>query len=316
MTKPTPPSSPADQAELAAMLAAHEGLLDRYRALPKREPPARLDAAILMSARRAVGQRARPRWWIPLASAASLVVAAGIGWRVHLAGSNVADPIPEEIPEAGEAQEIMLYESPVASPPPAARPAAEKSLDVVSEAKPKRERAPESTVDSPTPAAEAGNKATPADKAVNADLNLGKATDAIAPPPAPDAADAANPSPAGRPPAAPPPAAAFTDDEPAGLDAPAKLEPLPEPPKETQLKSLPAAPRAEEEPPPAAAPSAAAGATTRQNSDAEDQAASAIAAIEALLAQGRIDEARGAIRAFRSRYPDHSLPAEWRRYEH
>ena len=50
-------------------------LSQRYRELPREEPPRALDDAILVASRRALTRR---RWYVPLATAA--VLAVGIGW--------------------------------------------------------------------------------------------------------------------------------------------------------------------------------------------------------------------------------------------
>lgn len=79
------PMLPNDD-DIEALLADDSDLLKRYRALPQSEPGKHLDAAILGRASNAVRRPvARQRWLIPVASAASLVVAAGVGWRIHLA---------------------------------------------------------------------------------------------------------------------------------------------------------------------------------------------------------------------------------------
>jgi hypothetical protein len=79
------PMIPQDD-DIEALLAEDSELLKRYRALPLSEPGKHLDAAILGRATNAVRRPvARQRWLIPIASAASVVAAAGIGWRVHLA---------------------------------------------------------------------------------------------------------------------------------------------------------------------------------------------------------------------------------------
>ena len=88
MNTPVLPPSPIspDDDDLQALLSEDSALLKRYRALPDSEPGKHLDAAILGRAANAVRRpAARQRWLIPLASAASVVAAAGIGWRVHLA---------------------------------------------------------------------------------------------------------------------------------------------------------------------------------------------------------------------------------------
>jgi len=82
MNTPLPP----DDHDLDALLAEDSELIRRYRALPQSEPGKHLDTAILGRAGNSVRRSVpRPRWLIPVASAASIVAAAGIGWRVHLA---------------------------------------------------------------------------------------------------------------------------------------------------------------------------------------------------------------------------------------
>lgn len=86
MNTPMPSHEDARDDDLEALLAADSELLKRYRALPQGEPGKHLDTAILGRARNAVRRpTARQRWLIPVASAASVVAAAGIGWRVQLA---------------------------------------------------------------------------------------------------------------------------------------------------------------------------------------------------------------------------------------
>ncbi len=76
------PLLPGDE-ELERLLAEDSDLLRRYRALPQSEPGKHLDAAILGRASNAVRRNTvRARWLVPVASAASIVAAAGIGWKV------------------------------------------------------------------------------------------------------------------------------------------------------------------------------------------------------------------------------------------
>ena len=95
MTQTTPPTSDddlPDERELAAL----------YARLPKVEPDASLDAAVLAEATRAAQVKRRPRWPVALASAAVLVLAVGVAWQVR-----DLQPAPSAIPAA-------------AAPPPAA----------------------------------------------------------------------------------------------------------------------------------------------------------------------------------------------------
>lgn len=88
---PPPPDDDAlarEERELAAL----------YRRLPQAEPDAALDAAVLAQASRAVESRRRhalPRWAVALSSAAVLVLAAGLVWRLEFAQQQIA---PMEAP--------------------------------------------------------------------------------------------------------------------------------------------------------------------------------------------------------------------------
>jgi hypothetical protein len=100
MTQTTPPPSDddlPDERELAAL----------YARLPRVEPDASLDAAVLAEATRATSLSRRPRWPVALASAAVLVLAVGVAWQVR-----DLQPAPSAMPKAS------------APPPPAPAPAA------------------------------------------------------------------------------------------------------------------------------------------------------------------------------------------------
>ncbi|SFS15211.1 hypothetical protein SAMN05216570_3237 [Dyella sp. OK004] len=66
-------------------LPGEEELAALYRKLPQKEPGPALDAAVLRAAARAVqpAHRRRARWPVALSSAAVLVLAAGLGWRMR-----------------------------------------------------------------------------------------------------------------------------------------------------------------------------------------------------------------------------------------
>jgi hypothetical protein len=72
--------------ELDALLGEGGGKIgDLYRRLPRYEPPRRLDRAVLGEAARAVHSGKPPRrqrWIVGVGSAAGLVLAAGIAWRI------------------------------------------------------------------------------------------------------------------------------------------------------------------------------------------------------------------------------------------
>lgn len=58
-----------------------DALVALYRRLPRSEPAAALDAAVLAGARAAARPR-RPAWMAPLAAAAALALAVGVGWQI------------------------------------------------------------------------------------------------------------------------------------------------------------------------------------------------------------------------------------------
>lgn len=70
-------------------LPGEDELAALYRKLPRKEPGPALDAAVLRAAAQAVktaepaATKRRPRWPIALSSAAVLVLAAGLGWRMR-----------------------------------------------------------------------------------------------------------------------------------------------------------------------------------------------------------------------------------------
>lgn len=112
---------PPDDDELA-----HEEreLAALYRHLPQAEPDAALDAAVLSEASRAVAPPKRhplPRWMVALSSAAVLVLAAGLVWRLEFAQQQA----PVEAPAAlQQAQPDALDDTTTQDMAPPAEPAA------------------------------------------------------------------------------------------------------------------------------------------------------------------------------------------------
>jgi hypothetical protein len=116
MTQTTPPPSDddlPDERELAAL----------YARLPKVEPDASLDAAVLAEATRATAIRRRPRWPVALASAAVLVLAVGVAWQVRVVQPETRYASAPVAAPAAPAESIATPNA----PPPLMAPAAPPS---------------------------------------------------------------------------------------------------------------------------------------------------------------------------------------------
>lgn len=103
-----------------------------YRRLARSEPPRRLDRAVLGEAARAVRGRAprRHRWLVGLGSAAGIVLAAGIAWRVGQEAAMQPSAITVPAPAAVEivpVQPIREQARRPAEPAPAAESFADDS---------------------------------------------------------------------------------------------------------------------------------------------------------------------------------------------
>lgn len=87
-------------------LPGEDELKALYRRLPSKEPSPALDRAVRQVAAGATHPSPRlPRWLAALASAAVLVLAAGIGWRLHeQPPGNTSSPIPPERATADSAR--------------------------------------------------------------------------------------------------------------------------------------------------------------------------------------------------------------------
>ncbi|MET0255592.1 MAG: hypothetical protein ABW193_07340, partial [Luteibacter sp.] len=205
MNPNTPPPSDdelPDERELGAL----------YARLPKAEPDAALDEAVLAQAARAIPRRRRPRWPVAVGSAAVLLLAAGVAWQVR-------DALPP--PPAGQT---------VASAPPSAEPvatpaAAPAAPAVIADdaAKPAPRAVP------PTAHATPARRATRNESVVTAETPVSSYAPVAAPAPAP-AAPMEPPSPPVPPPppmpSTPPPAAMPVPSAPSMSMAPAEPAPV------------------------------------------------------------------------------------------
>ncbi|HEX7381439.1 MAG TPA: hypothetical protein VF265_04710 [Nevskiaceae bacterium] len=154
MTTPLPPSKPHDddlpgEAELKAL----------YGRLPPHEPGPALDAAVLRAAAQAVATttpRRRARWPVALGTAATLVLAAGLGWQMR------------ELP----------VEAPMTSPVPASAAAIETKASADRQAVPSAEAVAPSTqpTDTQTLERDSTRRSAPAAKLIGAGT--------VSPPPA------------------------------------------------------------------------------------------------------------------------------------
>ncbi|RYD16772.1 MAG: hypothetical protein EOP90_02030 [Lysobacteraceae bacterium] len=96
---------PRDEHDLERLLGDDHGEFGTlYRRLARSEPPRRLDRAVLGEAARAVRGRAPrvQRWLVGLGSAAGIVLAAGIAWRVGQEAAMQPSTPPLHAPESIE----------------------------------------------------------------------------------------------------------------------------------------------------------------------------------------------------------------------
>jgi hypothetical protein len=178
-----------------------------YSALPREEPGAAIDDAILAASRRAVARpSASRRWAAPVSIAAVLVLAFGVTLHMKEDKSAVESPDMYGAPPAAVVED---------SPPPRMEdkppePVLQKKAAPRPQAKPERKDL--------APAPQAKLRAAPAEEALVKESNVRQAPMPAAPP-----------APAAAPAAAPPPAAArmkreaFSATAPAGIAADAQV---------------------------------------------------------------------------------------------
>ena len=104
----------------------------RYRELPREEPPAALDAAILSHARRAT-MRPRSRWAGPVSIAAVLVLALGITLRMQHEepGIETSPPVsapPASAPSASPPATVTIPATAPLAPQPQPQPRMEENV--------------------------------------------------------------------------------------------------------------------------------------------------------------------------------------------
>ncbi|PJA43228.1 MAG: hypothetical protein CO182_00340 [Lysobacterales bacterium CG_4_9_14_3_um_filter_62_6] len=287
--------------EIEALQHQHATLIERYRALPAAEPGAHLDTAILKQAALAVQRpplRRRP-WLVPMASAASLVAAAGIGWRVHLA--NTVEPSAAPRAERYQVLEVELN-------PPS-----------------ERQRAVQTTV-LPVPAAELPKR-----------VDAPRSAPAAAPKPAPDSLESIVQSPAkdrgiefephtqsdhagiGQLPEQRVPAAPLAAEEDDLATGPAASPVTAFPAVTNSVQSaapLPAGKLGKTE---ASGVGRELGASNGEKADTESaqklSASEWIGRIRVLIRQRRLHQARKEIRALQIAYPELILPTDIARYQ-
>jgi len=259
-----------------------------YRRLPRLEPPRRLDRAVLGEAARAVRGRAprRQRWLVGLGSAAGLVLAAGIAWRV---GQDALQQHGTGAPQVIQVQPITEpapRRAPAAAPDaarPSAAPSAVPPGDAAREAPPPAAPRPVAA-----PPAKAAPKPRAAPPAESASAPAQAATRrSLPPPPAPPA-----------PPAAPPPAPV-----PAAAPAASAADTVSKAERETAL------PQARSERKRTTAPTAP-STSAELRRDLQLAPADWLAHIRQLLQQGRRQQAAESLRLFRRAHPDWTLPED------
>ncbi|MBT2116848.1 hypothetical protein KK141_05430 [Dyella sp. LX-66] len=270
-----------------------------YRKLPRKEPGPALDAAVLRAAAQAIradqpaaaSARApkRPRWPIALSSAAVLVLAAGLGWRMR--------DMPASVPAAQPGAVTVQEAAKPAAPTVAAAPAPEVQGDVAESPVPLPEKAaPPGIVAArvrQTDGVAAKRAALPASAVRNAPLQE-QAALASAP-------MAATPAPA-EPPA---PAAAAAELR---AYAPKQAEPV----AQGYAANQQAADRRAEAAADVMATPAAPPPADDTARNAQDTPAQELDKIRRLLAQRHRDEARQRLADFHRDHPDYTLPDDLR----
>lgn len=288
-------------------LPGEDELTSLYRSLPRKEPPPALDRAVKQAAAHAVRTaRRRPasRWPVAVATAAMVVVAAGLGWRMLQQPSSVPQMTTASVPAAAPAatplpapvapatQRLATADEPVQAlagrPAEQATPSPRARQDNIRTAMKARVMAPAPpppppTVEAPAPALAASGE-----------------TIAAAPPPAP-----APPAPRVSAQAAPAPIAPSSYANAADASSAGSVAALSERDtrQATTLRAMATA--APMQPAPMPAPDATAA-------NPADTPAQELAKIRQLFAWHRHDEAVQRLAAFQKAHPDVPVPDDLR----
>jgi Meckel syndrome type 1 protein len=323
MNTPLPPDHDDDlpgEAELAAL----------YRKLPKSEPGPALDAAVLRAAAEALAsgneqsptaatqpqrRSSRTRWLIPLSSAATLVLAAGLAWHMR------SMPVAESAMTKAEAPQIAAPVSapsvaavPVASPPAAAPPSPPPPAQVgpagvLSEVT--------HTAPPPAPQARVPERLV----ARSSVMKPKKAADKVAATDAVEDATVGRYASAHRAPPSPEPSQNYASANAFKVAAPPPAPEMSLPPpdqaaadSEAETSKVAAAPMAAPVPMAAVTPIAemAPAAPDVTAKDARDTPVQELEKIRRLFAVHRDDEARTRLEAFQREHADQALPADLR----
>ena len=305
--------------ELESFLADDSRVAALYRRLPKDEPDAKLDAAILAQARAAIApRRTRPRWLPALSAAAAIVVVAGLAYRVGPQVWNERSAVSEKAEQRVAAPASVPQQQPPAdasasanAPLPQAETSTTSSSTLQTETvsrnaiqKKDAERARRTEADKLQSQKRKTEEEKTAASAFAKQSVQGQVQAELA-------HDNANAPPVAQPEAELKPAS------PPRLDAvPAPAEPAPArlaAPKPVQPNAFPTAagaPPASPSPPPPAAARAPVRESAQSAADIEVNLYPEhwIADIQQMLKDGRRDDAIRNLKEFRKRYPEYTLP--------
>lgn len=310
--------------ELEAFLADDSRVAALYRRLPKDEPDAKLDSAIIAKAHASVAaRRTRPRWLPAMSAAAALVVVAGLAYRVgpkvwnersavsEKAEQNISTPAtmpaPATINEPRQSAEAAGAAVSRAAPMPAPPQPIELEHERYNSSEKTRDEYDE--VQRQKPAATAPAKpSAPAKKLQSADKQTAR-----------DNVDAANASANVLQPQVESRMKSMTS--PPRLDAVPESASQPAPAPVPKATPFPAAPAAYSPPPPPPSPPASAPAPAPKRELPKSSAADVevnlypehwVADIRQMLKDGHHDDAIRNLATFRKRYPDYKLPDDLR----